>query len=125
MVIPLFSQDIDSTRKSIPSKAALSAFLFPGGGQFYNNQYIKGSLLTSSAIASGYFYSDNAKNYKSYTGSESSEKSNFLYQRNRYGWWIMIIYIYGLLDAIVEAHLRPFNDVMNEDLEKPIKEKEQ
>ena len=30
--------------------------------------------------------------------------------------------LYGLLDAIVEAHLHPFKEVMNEDLEQPKKE---
>jgi len=33
------------------------------------------------------------------------------------------IYIYGLLDAVVDAHLEPFETVMEEDLEQPTEEK--
>ena len=46
----------DSLKLKSPSVAALRAFTFPGGGQFYNNQPIKGSLLTSAGIASIYLY---------------------------------------------------------------------
>ena len=29
----------------------------------------------------------------------------------------MIVYVYGLLDAVVDAHLSPFNEIMNENIE--------
>ena len=61
---------------------------------------------------------DYSKKYNDSKNLNQADKKNFLHQRNRYGWWIIIVYIYGLLDAIVEAHLHPFNSVMNEDLEK-------
>ena len=108
----------DSLKLKSPSVAALRAFTFPGGGLFYNNQPIKGSLLTSAGIASVYLYYDHSNKYNNSSSLSSVDKKNYLYKRNRYGWWIIIVYIYGLLDAIVEAHLHPFNSVMNEDLEK-------
>ena len=43
----------------------------------------------------------------------------------KYGWWVGFVYIYGLLDAIVEAHLHPFRDVMNEDIEKTNSDKKE
>ena len=67
----------------------------------------------------GFIIHSNEKKYKNSEGVSQSDKKNFLHQRNRYGWWVIIVYIYGLLDAVVEAHLHPFNEVMNEDLEKP------
>ena len=108
----------DSLKLKSPSVAALRAFTFPGGGQFYNNQPIKGSLLTSAGIASVYLYYDHSNKYNNSASLSSIDKKNYLYKRNRYGWWIIIVYIYGLVDAIVEAHLHPFNSVMNENLEK-------
>ena len=116
----LASQDShqDSLKLKSPSIAAMRAFTYPGRGQFYNNQPLKGSLLTSAGIASIYLYHDYSNKYNNSTSLSSDHKKNYLYKRNRYGWWIIIVYIYGLLDAVVEAHLHPFNSVMSENLEK-------
>jgi hypothetical protein len=66
-----------------------------------------------------------ANKYNNYDGNDVTQKVTYLKQRNKYGWWIGFVYIYGLLDAIVEAHLHPFNDIMNEDLEKPNQKEEE
>ena len=93
--------------------------LFPGGGQFYNGQNVKGIILVGAALGAGFLYISNANEYMNYGGSNASEKAKYLKLRNKYGWWIGFVYIYGLLDAIVEAHLHPFKEVMAEDLEQP------
>jgi len=116
-IIPLLGQETDSTSQKSPVKAAKRALLLPGGGQFYNGQKVKGILLLSSGIGAGLLYFDNANNYKNFNGIDASKKSSYLKLRNKYGWWLGFVYIYGLLDAIVEAHLHPFKDVMSEDLE--------
>ena len=116
--MPLLGQESDSTLQKSPSKAVSKALLFPGGGQFYNDQKIKGIFLLGAAVGAGFLYLDNANKYNSYNGIDMSEKANYLKLRNKYGWWVGFVYIYGLLDAIVEAHLHPFRDVMNEDIEK-------
>jgi len=116
------SQEADSLSQKSPKIAALRSFMFPGGGQFYNGQPVKGSILASTGIASAYLYIDFSKKYSSSDGLSPMIKKDYLYQRNRYGWWVIIVYIYGLLDAVVEAHLHPFNEVMNENLDKSIME---
>ena len=78
--------------------------------------------LSHCIFCTDLFYADNANNYDNYSGTDSAIKQGYLEQRNKYGWWIGFVYIYGLLDAIVEAHLHPFKEVMNEDLEQPKKE---
>ena len=120
----IFSQynDVDTLQSKSPQTAAIRSFLFPGGGQYYNGQPIKGAVLSTFGVASAVLYMDFSEKYKNSEGVSQSDKKNFLHQRNRYGWWIIIVYIYGLLDAVVEAHLHPFNEVMNEDLEKPDQE---
>jgi len=120
----IFSQynDVDTLQSKSPQTAAIRSFVFPGGGQYYNGQPIKGAVLSTLGVASAVLYMDFSKKYKNSEGVSQSDKKNFLHQRNRYGWWIIIVYIYGLLDAVVEAHLHPFNEVMNEDLEKPDQE---
>lgn len=114
---PLIGQVADSTQQKSPAQAVKRALLYPGSGQFYNGQPVKGTLLIGVAIGAGFLYIDNANKYSSYTGEDPSQKAQYLKLRNKYGWWIGFVYIYGLLDAIVEAHLHPFNDVMSEDLE--------
>ena len=116
-------QEVDSLSQKSPKIAALRSFMFPGGGQFYNGQPIKGAILSSAGIASTYLYLDFSNKYSSSGNLDSSIKKDYLYKRNRYGWWVIIVYIYGLLDAVVEAHLHPFNKVMNENLEKSDQEK--
>ena len=120
----IFSQynDVDTLQSKSPQTAAIRSFVFPGGGQYYNGQPIKGAVLSAFGVASAVLYMDFSEKYKNSEGVSQSDKKNFLHQRNRYGWWIIIVYIYGLLDAVVEAHLHPFNEVMNEDLEKPDQE---
>jgi hypothetical protein len=115
---PLIAQESDSTLQKSPSKAASRALLFPGGGQFYNDQKIKGILLLGAALGAGFLYIESSSKYKNYEGIDMSEKAKYLKLRNKYGWWVGFVYIYGLLDAIVEAHLHPFRDVMSEDIEK-------
>ena len=117
----IFSQynDVDTLQSKSPQTAAIRSFVFPGGGQYYNGQPIKGAVLSTLGVASAVLYMDFSEKYKNSEGVSQSDKKNFLHQRNRYGWWVIIVYIYGLLDAVVEAHLHPFNEVMNEDLEKP------
>jgi len=120
----IFSQynDVDTLQSKSPQTAAIRSFVFPGGGQYYNGQPIKGAVLSTFGVASAVLYMDFSEKYKNSEDVSQSDKKNFLHQRNRYGWWIIIVYIYGLLDAVVEAHLHPFNEVMNEDLEKPDQE---
>lgn len=120
----IFSQynDVDTLQSKSPQTAAIRSFVFPGGGQYYNGQPIKGAVLSTFGVASAVLYMDFSEKYKNSEGVSQSDKKNFLHQRNRYGWWVIIVYIYGLLDAVVEAHLHPFNEVMNEDLEKPDQE---
>jgi hypothetical protein len=125
-IMPLLGQEPDSTLQKSPSKAVSRALLFPGGGQFYNDQKIKGIFFLGAALGAGFLYLENANKYKSYDGIDMSEKAKYLKLRNKYGWWVGFVYIYGLLDAIVEAHLHPFADVMSEDIEKEnSEEKEQ
>ena len=33
-------------------------------------------------------------------------------KRNKYAWWVGFIYVYGMIDALVDAHLSPFTEVM-------------
>lgn len=103
-----------------PKKAALSALIFPGGGQLYNGKKIKAGLIISMELYSIINWYSSADLYKNYDEDNNSKyplpKYRYLEKRNKYVWWIAIIYIYGLIDAVVDAHLHPFDDIMNDDI---------
>ena len=91
-----FTQGVytDSTKIKNPSIAWKMAFI-PGMGQMYNKKWVKSLILLSSE----YYVIDKYKYLK---------KTGNITKRNTYAWWIIGIYIYGILDAYVDAHLSSF-----------------
>ena len=105
-----FGQEIDSTKIKTPKKAALWSIL-PGGGQIYNKKYIKAGIIITLESLAIWQSIENGQNYK-------VDNSNDLYltNRNKYAWWAFFVHIYGLLDAIVDRHLEPFDQIMEGDI---------
>ncbi len=102
-----------------PKNAALSSII-PGGGQLYNGKNFKAGLILAGEILAIVNWHNNSQLYSSYDDANNVEyplpKYRYLEKRNKYVWWVGFIYIYGLIDAIVDAHLHPFEDVMAEEL---------
>ena len=102
-----------------PKNAALSSII-PGGGQLYNGKKFKAGLILVGEVLAIVNWYNNSQLYSSYDADNDAEyplpKYRYLEKRNKYVWWIGFIYIYGLIDAIVDAHLHPFEDVMAEEL---------
>jgi len=114
----LFPLEVDSLKAKTPANAAKYGAIFPGGGQVYNGRWLKAAFLLSLEAASIYQWSLNGDIYKNYdSGNYSLRKHRYLEKRNKYAWWAVFIYIYGMLDAVVDAHLNPFNSVMTENIE--------
>ena len=112
------AQENDSLNYPVPSKAGMYALLFPGAGQVYNGKFLKAGLLVTLEVLALWRYSENSQLYETYDESTHSlGKGRYLEKRNKYVWWAAFIYIYGFLDAVGDAHLHPFDQVMEEDLE--------
>jgi hypothetical protein len=45
-------------------------------------------------------------------------QNRYLEKRNKYAWWIVIIYFYSMIDAVVDNHFFEFNKVMNRQIER-------
>ena len=90
------SQDegyIDSTMIRNP-EVAWKLSIIPGVGQLYNGKYIKAfGFMTAEYIAVIRF---------------NKFKNNSIGLRNTYAWWIIGFYIWGILDAYVDAQLTTF-----------------
>ena len=111
------NNEIDSTLIKNPRQALLFS-LVPGGGQFYNKKYVKGSLVMGLETLAFYSWLENSKIYKNYESEEYSLRQNrYLEKRNKYAWWVIFLYFYSMIDAMVDAHLSPFDDIMSTSIE--------
>ena len=103
----------DSTLIKNP-KTAFYLSTVPGGGQLYNGKLLKGSLVLALESFAIYSWLENAKIYRDYdTAYEPLPKKRYLEKRNKYAWWVIFIYFYSMIDAMVDAHLSPFDQIMN------------
>ena len=100
------NSEIDSTKVKDPSLAWKMAFV-PGLGQLYNEKYFKFIGLLSAE-----FYAVNRFN--------NLRKNGNITKRNTYGWWVMGLYFYGILDAYVDAHLSSFPKKVNKEDPDPV-----
>ncbi len=92
-----------------PRKAVLYSSI-PGGGQIYNGKYLKAVIIFGAEV---YVASQFILNRSYYHGWEEDKydlpKYRYRQLRNKYAWWIGFVYIYGLLDALVDSHLSSFD----------------
>ena len=107
----------DSTLIKNP-KTAFYLSAVPGGGQLYNGKLLKGSLVLALESFAIYSWLENAKIYRDYdTVDKPLPKNRYLEKRNKYAWWVIFIYFYSMIDAMVDAHLSPFDHIMNTTIE--------
>lgn len=102
-----FGQNVDSIDVKSPKKAALWS-IFPGGGQIYNGKYLKAGILITIESLAIWQSVENGKKYN------VEQDDSYLTDRNKYAWWALLAHIYGTLDAVVDSHLEPFNEVMDD-----------
>ena len=105
--------ETDSTLIKNP-KTAFYLSAIPGAGQLYNGKLLKGSLVLALEAAAMYSWFENAEIYRDYDSVDKPlPKNRYLEKRNKYAWWVIFIYFYSMIDAMVDAHLSPFDQVMN------------
>ena len=107
----------DSTLIKNP-KTAFYLSAVPGGGQLYNGKLLKGSLVLALESFAIYSWLENARIYRDYdTFDKPLPKNRYLEKRNKYAWWVIFLYFYSMIDAMVDAHLSPFNQIMDASIE--------
>ena len=107
----LNGEPVDTLKIKSPAEAAKYALIFPGGGQFYNENYLKGGILIGLEIYSLIKFNDYRLDVK------RDNISSAISKRNKSLWWSFFIYFYGFMDAVVEAHLMPHETVMGTPIE--------
>ena len=109
--------------RSIENKDPKKAFYFsliPGMGQLYNGKLIKSAIFVGLEISAYVAWKDNSGKDNSYDSNNYPlKKHRYLEKRNKYAWWIGILYFYAMIDAVVDAHLNSFDSLMDS----PLKQK--
>lgn len=105
--------------KTKDSKKAFAFSLIPGMGQAYNGKWIKSALVIGLEVTSFASWQDNLRKYRDYDNNDYPlNRNRYLEKRNKYAWWMGIIYVYAMIDAVVDAHLHSFEHLM----ESPLKQ---
>ena len=97
-----------------PKVALKRSLTIPGAGQIYNDQKVKGYTLMAGEILALWSFNENRKKYNNYDDSYANSKEYYLRERNRFAWIAIGLYFYGVLDAVVEAHLDNFDEIVEE-----------
>lgn len=113
----LLGQSMDSTVYKKP-KTAFFYSLVPGCGQLYNGKWVKAMMFVFLELAATKAWMENSESYNNYDqGSYTMKKHRYLEKRNKYAWWMGFLYFFGMLDAVVDAHLQPFDEIMDSNIE--------
>ena len=111
-----YGQDLKKERIKDPKKAFYFS-LIPGMGQVYNGKLLKSAIVIGLEISAYNACLNNLDIYNNYeNGNYPLKKHRYLEKRNKYTWWIGIIYVYAMIDAVVDAHLYKFDHVMDSSL---------
>ena len=94
------------------SKIAFYWSLVPGLGQAYNEKWVKSISIVGLELAAYNAWNKNKNYYNNYKDTYHLSKHRYLQKRNKYAWWIGFIYVYGMIDAVVDAHLHNFDHLM-------------
>ena len=115
-------QDSKKGKIKDPKKAFYFS-LIPGMGQVYNGKLLKSAIVISLEIATYNACLSNLDIYNNYeNGNYPLKKHRYLEKRNKYTWWVGIIYVYAMIDAVVDAHLYKFDHIMDSSIENGKKE---
>ncbi|MCS7249607.1 MAG: DUF5683 domain-containing protein [candidate division WOR-3 bacterium] len=80
-----------------PNRALFYSLIFPGAGQFYTKNYLKGSLFLLAEGSLTYFI------FKAYKNNEKGKFSDLL-------WILAGVHIFNMADAYISAHFYRFKE---------------
>ena len=117
----LFSSEDSIVVKKKDFKKAFLYSIIPGMGQAYNGKWIKSAIFIGLEVGAFYSWKENSKKYREFDNNQYPLKRHrYLEKRNKFAWWIGIVYFYAMIDAIVDAHLSSFDGLMDSPLDQEI-----
>ncbi len=106
-------QDSLESRITITQKSPIAAMtysvVFPAGGQFYNDKWLKGSIFMGTELAFGGIAAYNYYlNSRGVTEPFLAISQTSLSNAKAYTWIFAAAYVYSIMDAYVDAHFSYF-----------------
>lgn len=101
----------DTTELTLDPRKALLLGLIPGGGQIYNGKWLKALLVAATESYLVYQFVQNRDYYNDYDEYDPplpKSRNAYMLERNKYAWQVLFVYILGLIDGYVDAHLSSF-----------------
>lgn len=90
-------------RSKSPTKAVLLSCFIPAGGQFYNEKFLKGTIIGGFEVYTGYHALESYISYKKKGNNEDFG------QALSFGFYFLGAWLYSMADAYVDAHLYNFS----------------
>ena len=119
LIIIINTANDEKIPKNKDPKKAFYFSLLPGMGQAYNGKLLKSAIIIGLEVSAYKAWKNNAEMYDDYHMDFPLKKHRYLEKRNKYAWWIGILYFYAMIDAVVDAHLNSFDSLMDS----PLKQK--
>ena len=89
--------------------AMLGSALFPGGGQFYTQNYLKGALIGTTQATLEYFtIRDHLRAMDYLKKGDTANYYRCRNSRNNLLWWTASVWVFSIADAYVSAHMFHF-----------------
>ena len=85
----------------------LRSALVPGWGQWSNGQRLKAAVVVAGEL--GLFAAAAVQNHRAGQAVLETEKTFYIDDRNRFFWYAAALWVVNMLDAYVDARLRPFD----------------
>ena len=123
-IVNIIQANDEKIPKNKDPKKAFYFSLIPGMGQAYNGKLLKSAIIIGLEVSAYKAWKNNAEMYDYYHMDFPLKKHRYLEKRNKYAWWIGIIYFYAMIDAVVDAHLNSFDTLMKSPLNQKQKEGE-
>lgn len=98
----------DSTGALPQPRTALLLGIIPGGGQVYNRAWIKALIVVAAESYYVHQFQLNRDRFNNFDDTLPLSQGRYLEKRNKYAWWVALVYLWGMLDAYVDAHLAGF-----------------
>lgn len=114
----IFAEEIETVKS--PMKAGTLSFVIPGGGQFYNDKYLKSALVIGidSYLVGMAMYNEEKRTDFKRKMKNSTEEAEIQFNSNQVDeyykrrqsdyWWIGTTVFLSMMDAYVDAHLYNF-----------------
>jgi hypothetical protein len=113
----------EETKSRNPAAAAVMSMVVPGLGQFYNGKEMKGTVIFAAecAILAGIGLENRRASQALNKWHASGETVDSYYnaysdhfdRRQALVWWAVLVGLYGVLDAYVDAHLSSFERTLD------------